>query len=521
MLIGDIIKFNAKRFKGRLAFKDEGRELTFDQVNKRANAIVHALIDMSVRKGDRIAILMYNCVEYNELLFALPKAGFITVTLNYRLVGRELKYIIDNSESSTLIFGPEFTDTIEEIRPGLESVKNYIVVDRAGKPRGEALEYEQLIDSHPTKEIESDVAETDVAYILYTSGTTGFPKGAMLTHKNIITNLFNQIFEVQPGPRDRAFNLAPLYHCAGQNIPMAFAFYGCPTMTLSQFDPGLVLETIKAEQPNVLHLVPAMQNMVLNHPDVGKYDFSCVELMMYGASSMLQSQLKQSIEIFGCKYIQFAGQTESGPLITCLRPEDHAVDGPEHLIRRLGSAGREVKLTELKIVDEEGHEVPPHTPGEEIARGDNVMKGYWKMPEATANTIVDGWLHTGDICMKDEDGYVYYLDRIKDMICRGGENVYPREIEEVIATHPSIMEVAVIGVPDKRLQEEIMAVIAPKKGAVVPENEIVTLCEENLARYKKVRYVEFRQELPKNASGKILKRELRKKYENQPLPPKI
>lgn len=228
----------------------------------------------------------------------------------------------------------------------------------------------------------------------------------------------------------------------------------------------------------------------------------------------MRSQLEKSMEIFKCKFLQSAGQTEAGPLLSMLCPEDHLVDGPENIVQRLGSAGREAKLTEIKIVDSNGNELLPKNPGEEIARGDNVMKGYWKMPEATANTIIDGWLHTGDICMKDEYGYIYYLDRIKDMICRGGENVYPREIEEIISNHPSVLEVAVIGVPDERLQEEIMAVIVHKEGAVISEDEIVGVCEKKLARFKKPRYIEFVDDLPKNASGKILKRDLRKKFEN-------
>jgi long-chain acyl-CoA synthetase len=239
--------------------------------------------------------------------------------------------------------------------------------------------------------------------------------------------------------------------------------------------------------------------------------------MVYGTSPMMVSQLKRSMQIFGCQFMQCAGLTEASPILTILKPEDHVVEGPEHSIRRLGSAGKEVKLTQVKIVDQEGNEVPPNTPGEEIATGDNVMKGYWKLPEATAETIVDGWLHTGDICLKDDGGYIYYVDRIKDMIVRGGENVYPREIEEVITTHPAVLEVAIIGVPHERLGEEIMAVVVLKKGASVTDKEIVSLCEKNLARYKKPRYVEFVESLPKNPSGKLLKREVRKEYEKTPL----
>jgi len=514
MVIGDIVRVNASRFKDRIALRDERRILTYEQVNHRANAFIRTLLDMGLKKGDHIAVLLYNCVEYEELLLALPKAGFIIVTLNYRLIGRELKYILSDSEACALIYGAEFNDTVEEIRPSLEWVKHFVVVDPSGNPNAEALEYEKLIQSSSGAEIPVPVNASDTALILYTSGTTGLPKGAMLTHKNVMTNLFNIMFELQINRVDKIFNCPPLYHCAGQNAFMAYFFYGCEILTIKQFEPELLLETIKTEQPNILHLVPTMQNMVLSYPDVGSYDFTFVDLIIYGASSIMRSQLKKSMDVFGCRFIQCAGQTEAGPVLTMLRPEDHVIDGPEHVVRRLGSAGKEVKLTEVKIVDKEGHELPPNIPGEEIARGDNIMKGYWKMPEATAEALVDGWLHTGDICLKDEYGYIYYKDRIKDMICRGGENIYPREVEEVIASHPLVREVAVIGIPDVRLQEEIMAVITPEEGETLSEKDIIDLCEENLARFKKPRYMAFVDELPKNASGKILKRDLRQKYES-------
>ncbi|MCP4751361.1 MAG: long-chain-fatty-acid--CoA ligase [Proteobacteria bacterium] len=485
MLIGDMAKAGARRFRDRIALKDERKELSFNQVNSRSNALVHGLMELGLKRGDRVAVLLYNCVEYSELLFALPKAGLVLVPLNYRLVGRELEYIIGNSEASALIFDDEFISVVDEIRSGLETVKHYILIDHKGDSKAEALNYDQLLDANSTSEPSVDISESDTAYILYTSGTTGRPKGAMLTHRNIITSLFNQLFEIHPKPGDKVLNPAPLYHCAGQNLSMIYFFYGNLHITMKQFDPGLVLDTIRLEKPNVLHLIPAMQNMVLNHPDIGKFDAGCIDLMVYGASSIMRSHLEKSIHIFGCQFIQFAGQTEAGPVLTCLRPEDHVVEGPKAVTRRAGSAGKEVKMTEVKIVDPAGNECPPDTPGEQIARGDNIMKGYWKMEKATAETIVDGWLHTGDICLKDEYGFVYYFDRIKDMINRGGENVYPREIEEVIAAHPDIMEVAVIGIPDQRVGEEIMAVVAPKTGVAITEDEIVGLCEKNLARYKK------------------------------------
>ncbi|MFH1490177.1 MAG: AMP-binding protein, partial [Pseudomonadota bacterium] len=436
MVIGELLKRNARRFKGRIAYKDERRALTFEEVNKRANALARALAALGLKKGDHIAVLLYNCVEYSELLLSLPKAGFVIVPINYRLVGRELEYIISNAEACVLIYDAELEDTIEGIRPNIRSVKHHIVVDQAGDSKSDALNYENLIRTSSAEEMPLAVTESDTAFILYTSGTTGVPKGAMLTHKNVMTNLFNIFFELQISPKDKIFNAPPLYHCAAQNQSMAYFFYGCENVTVKQFNTDLALQTIEREKPNILHLVPAMQNMIMNHPEISRYDFNFVDLIIYGGSSFMRSQLEKAIEIFGCRFFQCAGQTEASPVLTVLRPEDHVLEGPEHVVRRLSSAGKEVKLTEVKIADQQGNELPPNVPGEEIARGNNVMKGYWNLPEETSETIVNGWLHTGDICFKDEDGYVYYKDRIKDMICRGGENIYPREIEEVIASHP-------------------------------------------------------------------------------------
>ena len=521
MLIGDIIRKNAKFFEDKPGFKDEKRIITFRQANERANALLHGLMNLGVKKGDKVAIVLGNFAEYCEILFALPKAGVVAVTLNSRLLGRELEYLISNSESETIIFDTDVEEIVTSIRPRLDRVRNYIVVDRQERSKSGALNYEDLIESNPTGEIVADVDESDVAYILYSSGTTGRPKGVLLTHRNIMTNLINLGLEIQPKPTDKYFSPLPLFHAAGQCQAMLFFWYGCPVITMSKFDAKATLDTIQTERPNVVQLVPTMLNMVINHPDLENYDLSCVDLMIYGASPIALPQLKRAIEIFSCKFIQCGGLTEATAAAILLRPEDHVLDGPERVVRRLRSAGRALKLCEVKVVDEAGRQVPPETRGELMVKGDTLMKGYWKLPEATAEAITDGWLHTGDICTQDEDGYVYYVDRLKDMICRGAENVYPREIEEVIEAHPSIYEVAVIGVPDERLQEEIMALVVLKSGKALTEKEIVDLCSKNLASYKKPRYVQFMEELPKTNSGKILKTELRRKYEDSPLPPKI
>lgn len=521
MIIGEIARLNAVRHGNNIAFKDERRALSFDLANRRMNALIRALYGLGIKKGDRIAVLLYNCAEYCELLYGLPKGGFVMVPMNYRLVARELKYILNNSEANTIVYEKEFAETLNEIRSELETVENYILIDPAGVSKSDDLLYEKMIQNESAEEISAGVTESDVAYILYTSGTTGSPKGAMLTHRNIFTNICNAAIDRKVNPWDKSLAVPPLYHVAAQTEMFVWSFHGCQTITVRKFDAEAVLEAMRIERPNVVQLVPAMQNMVVNHPRVGEYDLSFVELMLYGASSMLLSHLKKSMEVFGCKFFQTAGMTEASPCLSFLLPEDHILEGPDYLVRRLGSAGREAKLTEIKIVDPDGNECPPDTPGEEIARGDNIMKGYWNNPEETAKALRDGWLCTGDICLKDEGGYIYYVDRIKDMINRGGENVYPREIEEVIAGHPRVLDVAVIAVPDERLQEEIMAVVALNEGPPLDEREIVALCEKKLARFKKPRYVTFLDHLPKTASGKTLKRELREQYGKGPLPPKV
>jgi acyl-CoA synthetase (AMP-forming)/AMP-acid ligase II len=521
MLIGEIARLNAARYGNKIAFKDENKEIGFDSANRRMNAFIRALYHLGLTKGDRVAVLLYNRAEYGELLYGLPKGGFVIVPMNYRLVGRELKYILNDSEASAVIYEREFNDTINEIRSELDTVQHYILIDPVAGSESEEFCYEKMIENQSTGEVSVKADESDVALILYTSGTTGVPKGAMLTHKNIFANMCNAIFARQIKSSDVILDVPPLYHCAAQTEMFIWSFYGGTIYTLRQFDPEAVLEAFRIERPNIVMMVPAMINMVTNHPRVGEYDFSFVEQMLYGASTIMRPHLQKAMEIFGCKFLQTAGLTEASPCLTFLLPEDHVLEGPDHVVRRLGSAGREAKLTEIKIVDPDGNECPPETPGEEIVRGPNVMKGYWKKPKETAETIRDGWLHTGDICLKDEGDYIYYVDRIKDMICRGAENVYPREVEEVIAGHPGVMEVAVIGVPDDRLQEEIMAVVTLKEGVPAHEQEIVDLCKKNLARFKKPRYVAFVDQIPKNASGKTLKRELKETYSKGHLPPKV
>ena len=521
MLIGDLARLNAIRYGSKPAFSDEKRTISFDRAHHRMNALIRWLHDFGLEKGDRVAVLLHNCAIYCELLYGIPRGGFIMVPINYRLAGRELTYILNDSQSCVLIYGEEYAESVEAIRPHLDSVRHFIRVGDENQRLPRDYSYEKIVAAEGPDTSPDDITESDVAFILYTSGTTGFPKGAMLTHKNIFTNICNAALVRGVKPSDKLFDIPPLYHCGAQTEMFVWSMYGCETYSLKKFEPLAVLEALKTERPNIVMMVPTMLNMVVNHPKIGDYDLSFVELMIYGGSSIMRAHLQRAMEVFGCKFLQTAGMTEASPCLMFLLPEDHVVEGPGHLVKRLGSAGREAPLTEIRIVDEQGSECKAGIPGEAIARGDNIMKGYWNKPDETARTIRDGWLHSGDICVRDEDGYIYYVDRIKDMICRGGENVYPREVEEVIAGHHQVLEVAVIGVPDPRLQEEIMAVVGLKECAVVSARDIVDICHNKLARFKHPRYVAFVDHLPKTSSGKILKRELKERYARESLPPKV
>ncbi len=511
MNLGDIARMNGNRFSKKIANIDEKNRFTFGETNRRVNRIINALRSRGMKKGDRVAALLYNCNEYLELYFACSKSGIILVPINYRLLPNELTYILNDSEPKVLILDHDFIETVNGIRDQLNFIKDFIVV--GDQPAGNDFEsFDRVIRGLPDDEPAAEVSDNDIAFIMYTSGTTGYPKGVMVTQKNLMAALFNQFTEVCPSPDEIFFNLPPVYHLAALLTYFVHFYKGCTHIIIKRFDTQAVLEWSERERPTAIHLVPAMQNMIVNFPGVEQYDLSSIRVLFYGASAMPLAQLKQSMDLFKCNFLQFAGLTEVTGHLSALRPEDHMLEGPPEKVKRLGSAGREGLGLEIRIVDERGNECPPGTPGEEIVRGDSVMAGYWKMPEETRQVIKDGWLYTGDICIKDEDGYIYYVDRSKDMINRGGENVYPREVEEVICAHPKVLEAAVIGIPDERLGEEVKAVIVPKNGNVINEDEVIDFCSKNLAGFKRPRTVDFVKELPKNPTGKILKRVLREPY---------
>ncbi len=502
----EVINKNAQIYSDKTAFIFENKRYTFKQVNQRVNSLINALASMGVRKGDRVGLLAYNCAQYFEV-FNIAKAGRICVLLNYRSVGRELVYLINNSEANTLILEKEFVNTILPIRHELTGVKNFICLDAAVD---NMASYEQLISSFPPDEPVDEVEADDPCTLFYTSGTTGRPKGAIHTHKSLLAEAaaVGQNFT----PDDIALCVMPFFHVAGSAAYLFPAFaYGATIVVHKKFDETAVLETIEREKVTYTCLVPAMIIRLLEHPDLDKHDLSSLRTIAYTGAPMPFEALKRGIEHFGKIFVQLLGQTETLNL-TILEKEDHNIEGSAKEIKRLESVGKPPGEGELRIVDGQGHDVPVGEVGEIIARSDRIMKEYWKLPKETAETIKGGWLYTGDMGRMDEDGYIYIVDRKKDMIISGGENIYSREVEEVLYTHPAVQEAAVMGVPDEKWGESVKAVIVLREGMTATEDEIINFCKERLASYKKPKSVEFWDSLPMTGSGKIMKNEIRDRY---------
>ncbi len=509
MLLGDLIQRNSKLFPEKTAVIFEEERFTWAEFDERVNRLANALLDLGAKRGAHVAVLSKNCHEYLEAYFACSRSATILTALNYRLAPRELHYVMDNSEAEIVIVSDEFLDTLDEIRPDLKLAKHYIVIGNA--PEGMKAFDELTAAASPlAPKIEQN--EDDVVLQMYTSGTTGLPKGAMLSHRNLITNAVGCSLGMQFQPSDCMLMVAPLYHMAAGMTTLSTIMQGGPILLHGDFNPVAILDDMEGGKVTIVLLIPVMINFLLQMPDIEKRDFSALRCIVYGASPMPVETLKRAMEVFQCDFVQGYGQTESSAVLCVLPPEDHVLDGTDAQMKRLASAGREVFGTEVRVVDEADDDVEPGQIGEVIGRGANVMKGYWNMPEATAETLRDGWLRTGDLGTIDEDGYVYILDRVKDMIISGGENVYSREVEEALHAHPAVADAAVIGVPDEQWGESIKAVVVLAEGETATEKDIIDFCRGKLAGYKRPRSVDFVAELPRNLSGKVLKKILREPY---------
>jgi long-chain acyl-CoA synthetase len=484
------------------------KRITYAEYNARVNSLVNALQKLGVNKGDGIGLLSWNCLDYVIVYGAAMKGGYILSRFNPRLGAEEVNYLINYSEINTLFVGPELVETVESLRAQLPNVKNFIAIEG---PADNMVDIQGLYTSYPSTEPDIQIEEDDPLHIIYTSGTTGVPRGAVYTNRHVWEDSRTYVINTGLQPSDKHIQVSPLFHIAGDTICRGILYLGACNVIIKSFDPAATLQLIQDEKATHMSIVPTHLVAMLALPEVGTYDVSSLKMMWYGGSPMPLEVLKAGITTFGPAFGQGYGQSESGPAICHLPREEHTVLGtPEQKI--LTSTGQPDIGVQVRIVDEKGKDLDAGELGEIIVRSKHIMLEYWNRPEETASTIINGWLYTGDIGYYDEKGYIYIVDRKKDMIITGGENVFPREVEEVLYKHPAVQEVAVIGIPDPYWVEKVHAVVALKKNMECSAEELIALCKKNLAGYKSPKSVEFVDSLPKNAAGKILKRELREKY---------
>jgi acyl-CoA synthetase (AMP-forming)/AMP-acid ligase II len=495
-----------------IVFGDLSR--TYRELDDRLNRLANGLCATGLQKGDRVGILLKNCPEYIEIDFALAKAGVVRVPLNARLTGADHVYMLRDSGAHALIFGSEFSRTIAEVRGDLPDVRQLITVgnENGGQSGLETIRYEDLILQSASKEPANEITETDLHTLFYTSGTTGKPKGAMLTQKAWAEVAINLVLNYGPySERDVILNTQPLSHGAGFFVLPIF-IRGGVNVLIADTKPRMIFETIERERVTVLKLVPTMLNHLVESPEREMFDFSSLHSIIYGGSPIAVPRLTKALEVFGARLIQLYGQAEAPMCISVFSRDDHAKYASTGRSSKLACAGKPCLNVEVRVVDENGQEVPDGEVGEIVVRGGHIMDGYWNLPDATAETLRDGWIFTGDMGYMDEEGYLFLVDRKKDVIISGAFNIYPKEIEDVIITHDKVKEVAVIGVPDDKWGEAVMALVVPEEEGAVTENDIIEHCRERMASFKKPKSVTFLKELPRNPYGKVQRGILREPY---------
>ena len=503
----------------RVAIVFEGHRYNYGELAERSNRLANALAGLGVKKGDRIAFIDVNTNQCIESYFASAKLGAIYVPLNFRARAEELAFMIQDSGSSVVFVGGRYISLVEGIRKDIKGANVFITLAEKAK---DMHQYEDLIKNASSDEVFTDIDESDLTILMFTAGTTGVPKAVMLAHQNFSDYVMSNVTPVEPDVEEKNILTVPMYHIAGIQAVMS-AVYGGRTLVIQrQFDPIDWMRLVQEEKVDRAMMVPTMLKQLMDHSDFRKYDISSLKVITYGAAPMPLVVIEQAIkELPNTRFINAFGQTESAATITMLGPEDHVIDGtPEERkikLKRLSSIGKPLPDVEVKVMGEDGNEAPRNVIGEIVAKGGRVMKGYWKQETATAATIdKKGYLHTGDLGYQDDGGYIFLSGRAKDIIKRGGEMISPEEIENILLTHPAVEDAAIIGVPDTIWGERVRAVIVPKTGMKVTEEEIIALCRAKLASFKKPESVVITDEIPRNQLGKILKRVLRDKY-NQPI----
>jgi acyl-CoA synthetase (AMP-forming)/AMP-acid ligase II len=518
-----VLRERAHAHPDRLAFIYGERRVTYGEFDRRVDQAARALRAAGIGHGDRVAILDKNSIEYIEQLYAAARLGAVQVPVNYRLAPDEVAFIVNNAQAAVLIAGAEFVPILDSVAGKLEHTKHFVVIGGSGAAGddgtagpGPYMDYEAWLGGHEAAPVDPapELAASDIFVQLYSSGTTGLPKGVMLTHDNFAATL-SLIREEWEVDAETVLMIAmPMYHIAGCALSAATLYHGVRGVIMREPDPAAIIRAIDTHRVSITFLVPVLLLFLQQLPEAKTADLSSLQVLVYGASPISDDVLRGAMRLLPhTEFMQVYGLTETTGAITRLPAEDHQPDGPHG--HRLRSAGVANRLTELKIVDPAtGAELPPGQVGEVLSRTVQNMRGYWGLPQATTDALLPGgWLRTGDAGYLDEDGYLYINDRVKDMIISGGENIYPAEVENVLMSHPAVADCAVIGIPDDKWGETPKALVV-RAGAAdeAGEQDLISFCRDRLAHFKCPTSVEWRDEIPRNPTGKVLKRELRRPY---------
>ena len=504
-------------YPAKTAVIDGDRAYTYQQIGERVTGLARFLQNRGIRPEDRISILEVNSHAFLETYYAAAGIGAILNPLNYRLAAKEIAYILNDAGSRWLIAATRFADVVKGAIQAGVPLEGILWI---GEETDESLpirchNYEDAVGNTVEDFEPAPVDENRTAHLYYTSGTTGRPKGVMLTHKNVCSHALGAIAELRLADTDAWAHVAPMFHLADAWATFAITWVGGRHVMVGQFEAEAVMAIIEKQKITLSNLIPTMLNLMIKHPRVTKYDFSSLREILSGGAPIAPELVRSIMETLGCDYIQTYGMTETSPYLTFSILKDHLKAlPPDEQLKFKSKTGRPAIGVDLKVVDENGIPIAADEQqvGEIWVRGDTVTPGYWNRPQETANAFSEGWLRTGDLATLDSEGYDNIVDRKKDMIVTGGENVYSTEVENVLYMHPAILEAAVFGVPDERWGEAVNAAVVLKAGESATEDEIIAFCKQQQASYKAPKTVVFLDELPKTGSGKIYKKGLRDPY---------
>ena len=512
MTIGDYYDRSVDFFGKETALTFKDQSYTYNEMGEKANRLANAFQKIGLKKGDKVAFLMANCPEYVFCEIAVAKTGCIRVPLAVLLSSKDHIYMMNQAECTVLVYHESLAQRVKDMIPELETVNCFICASEDPSTIMEGhLHLQKLIEDHPPEVERVEIDPEDLVGIYYTGGTTGKPKGVMLSHRAWVYTILIEMLDLGFGWNEVFLYPTPLTHAGGcLMLPVLLRKGRC--VIIDHFDPTLFLETIQKEKVTMTFLVPTMIYVLLDYPDLNKYDTSSLRNVIYGASAIAPDRLKQALNTFGPIFTQLFGQTEAPMMFSALAREEHVVEDPEREREVLSSAGRPTFHAEIKLLDDDGNEVKRGESGEVVVRCANIMTGYFKNPEATAETIKDGWLYTGDIAQQDEEGFLYIVDRKKDMIVSGGFNIFPREIEDVLFDHPAVKGAAVIGIPHEKWGEEVKAIVVLHEGKSVTDQELIKFVKERKGSLMAPKSVEFWDGIPLTNLGKVDKKAMRAKF---------